>query len=108
MRNILNAVSQYERALIRMRIKAALAVKKKRQERIGSVPYGKQLDPDGKTLLDNPEEMKTIEAARAYRDKGMTFRAIAQRLEQEGHRPRGRGWHPQTVSNILEASQPKA
>ena len=40
MRNMISAFADYERALIRARTKAALAVKKSRGERTGQIPYG--------------------------------------------------------------------
>jgi DNA invertase Pin-like site-specific DNA recombinase len=50
LRTILDAMAQYERALIRQRTKAALAVKKAKGERTGTVPCGYQLATDGQNL----------------------------------------------------------
>src|SRR5690606_20526464 len=52
MRRMIDAFAEYERAILKARTKAALAVKKARGERVGSIPYGKRLGSDGRTLED--------------------------------------------------------
>jgi DNA invertase Pin-like site-specific DNA recombinase len=104
-RNILNAFAEYERALIRARTKAALAVKAARGERTGGVPYGLRLAADGFHVETNPEEAAVVERVRALRAEGRTLRAIGADLDGSGYAPRGGGrWHPQTVANIVRAA----
>lgn len=93
--------AQYERAIIRSRTKAALAVKKARGERVGQVPYGFRLAGDGVNLVADPDESRIRTRIQALREQGLSYRAIAQRLNHEGHRARGRRWHPTTVVRIL-------
>ena len=59
-RAILDAVSAHEHEAIRMRIKAALAVKKARGERTGQAPYGYALAADGRTLTPLADEHAII------------------------------------------------
>lgn len=105
MRGIVDLFAQYERALIRARTKAALAVKAARGERTGGVPYGFRLAADGLHVVANPEEAAVVERARTLRAEGRTLRAIAADLDTRGTAPRGGGrWHPQTVANIVRAA----
>jgi len=102
LRGIMDVFAQYERAVIRARTKAALAVKKSRGERVGSVPYGYQLAADGVHLEANPAEVRALELARELRGEGLALRAIAARLEAAGCIPRGGAkWDPNTVARIV-------
>jgi DNA invertase Pin-like site-specific DNA recombinase len=104
-RRIVDAFAEYERGLIRARTRAALAVKKARGERVGSVPYGRRLAADGVHVEPNPGERAVVDRVRALRAQGQTLRAIAADLDGRGVAPRGGGrWHPQTVANILRAA----
>ena len=100
-RGIMDVFAEYERLLIGARTRAALAVKKGRAERVGSIPYGSRLAVDGRTLEADPAEAAAVAMVRALRAEGLTLRAIATRLEAAGCVPRGGGrWHSQTVANI--------
>lgn len=104
-RRLLDCFAEYERAIIRARTKAALAVKKARGERTGSVPYGYRLAVDGRTLEANPAEQEAVRLVAAYRAEGMTLRAIGARLEARGILPRSGGrWHPDTIARIVQAA----
>ena len=93
--------AEVERRKIRARTRAALAVKKSRGERVGSIPYGYQLAADGRTLEANAAELRAVELVRELRGEGLTLRAIAARLEAAGCVPRGGAkWHPDTVARI--------
>ena len=74
LRRIVDAVAAYERGLIRGRTKAALAAKKRRGERTGSVPYGKQLCDDGVRLVNDEGEQAVI-------TRIVDLAAVAQRLD---------------------------
>ena len=94
MRGIIDVFAQYERALIRARTKAALMVKKERNERIGRIPYGSRLAADGLHLESDPEEQKAIAMVQDLRVKGMAQMAIAQHLNKRGIAARGRKGQP--------------
>ena len=103
MRGVLAVFAQFERALIRTRTKSALAAKKRRHERTGSVPYGFTLHADGKTLVAFDDEQRSIELAAQLRRSGMSFANIGEQLLAEGHQPReGCEWHPMTVSRLVK------
>lgn len=81
-RGILLSVARFEKALIRSRIKAALAVKRSRGERVGAAPYG--MKTDGKMLAIHPDETVIVERLRALRASGLTLRAVIDRATAEG------------------------
>ena len=102
MRNMVAAFAMYERALIRSRTKAALAVKRAKGERVGTIPYGYRLAADGKHVEEDSEEQATIARARALRADGLSLRAIGRTLLGEGHHPRtARAWHVQVLGRLV-------
>jgi DNA invertase Pin-like site-specific DNA recombinase len=105
MRTMLDAFAQYERALIGARTKAALAVKKKKGECVGTVPYGWQLGEDRVRLERCEPEQAVIVECRALRADGWTLRAIGAELERRGLTPRNGGrWDAKQVSRIVEVA----
>jgi DNA invertase Pin-like site-specific DNA recombinase len=83
--NILMSVAQWEREAIGERTREALAHKRNRGERLGgALPYGKRLAPDGIHLEDDPTEQRVIATIRRYRQRGLTIRAIVDRLKKRG------------------------
>lgn len=103
MRTLLDAFAACERALIRARTKAALAVKKARGERTGGVPMGSRVGDDGR-LVVNAIEAAAIAQARELLGEGRSLREIAVALDAEGHRPRGKRWHMQTLSRVVASA----
>ena len=89
LRNIINAFAEYERLLIKARTKSALAVKKSKGERTGQIPYGKRLDGDGRHLVDDAKEQRTILRIIGLAKQGLSRRAIANRLNTDGIPARG-------------------
>lgn len=104
MRGIVDLFAQYERAVIRARTKAALAVKAARGERTGQVRFGCRTTPDGRLLVDE-DEMQAISHVLELRGAGASIRAIASRLQADGVPCRGRHWHPTTVARLIARHQ---
>ena len=78
---MLEVFAQFERAMIRMRIVAALDVKRQRGEKLGGkAPYGFRLAVDGISLEECPDEQAIICQARALRAEGYTIRQIVEQL----------------------------
>lgn len=103
MRTLLDAFAAYERALIASRTKAALALKKARGERTGGVPMGSVVDGEGR-LVASDVERAAVARARELRGEGKSLREIAATLDAEGHRPRGKRWHVETLSRIVASA----
>ena len=103
MRTVIDGAAQYERALIRARTRAALAVKKARGEKTGgNVPFGYRLGADGVHLEPRQDEQETVSRVLHLRSDGLSIRAIAERLNVEGAPSRGACWHKTTVARLLE------
>jgi DNA invertase Pin-like site-specific DNA recombinase len=83
MRHIIDSFAEYDRAIIRCRTKSALEVKKRRGERIGTIPFGYRVGADDK-LEKNELEQATIAKAREMRDLGASFDEITQTLARSG------------------------
>jgi len=109
--------AEFERDVIRERTRDNLQQKLLDGEAAGGFArYGSKLVHDkhrknkrtGKKLLllaPNPAEQAVIKRVRKLRSRLMSFRKIAATLDKENYKPRGgKAWHPQTVKNILEAS----
>jgi DNA invertase Pin-like site-specific DNA recombinase len=101
MRGFKDLMAQYERLLIRSRTRAALAVKKRRGERVGELPIGAALAEDRLHLVENPEEAAAVVRVGELRLAGVSLRGIAQTLDGEGFKPRGKRWHRTTVERIV-------
>lgn len=102
LRTILDAMAQYERALIWQRTAAALAVKKARGERTGTIPYGYQLGPDGKTLVESSDEQAVLARIRTLRGRGHSMQRIADELNADGVLTRrGTPWRQQYIDALL-------
>jgi DNA invertase Pin-like site-specific DNA recombinase len=107
LKTVLDATAAFERAQIRSRTRAALAVKKARQERTGSVPYGFALGPDGVHLEPVPAEQVVISLVGHLHGQGLSLRAIARELARIGHSSRnGRPFAAQQISRMLNPARP--
>ena len=98
MGHLLDAFAQFERAMIRARTRAALAMKKARGERVGGIPHGYELAGDGKRLVIHPGDATVVARAQELRALGLTLQAVAERRAAEGLRNReGRLFGPSSV-----------
>lgn len=104
LRRLVDAFAEYERAMIRSRTKAALAVKKAKGERVGGLPYGFRLAPNGKNLEPVAEEQAVITTAKDLKAEGLSLRKISAELTRRGHLSRkGRPFAPTQISRLLAA-----
>jgi DNA invertase Pin-like site-specific DNA recombinase len=105
LRGIQDVFAQYERMLIKTRTKVALAHKKSKGERIGTIPFGYQVAGDGKTLIEHEAEQSILSDIRELREAGYTLQAIADQLNADGVLTRrGSEWRHQYISNLLKAA----
>lgn len=102
LKRMIDAFAEYERALIRTRTKAALAVKKRRGERAGQVPYGYRVGADMRRLEPLEAEQGIIDRVKQLRASGETLEAITALLNKEGVPARGKQWHLTSVVRILK------
>jgi DNA invertase Pin-like site-specific DNA recombinase len=105
-RQMLDVLAEYERSVIRTRTRAALRSRRERGLRFARhAPYGFRW---GKTSNDpmepDPREQATLRRMRTLRTRGLSYRALAERLIEEGHRPRtGRTWHLTLLVKLTRA-----
>lgn len=98
MRRIVDAMAEYERALIKARTRAALAVKRSRGELIGSVPLGLRVDASGKLEPGGPDAA-LVARAKALRASGLSLVRVAEAMASEGLVGRsGRPWNATQVA----------
>jgi DNA invertase Pin-like site-specific DNA recombinase len=102
MRTIIDAFAEYERLIISARTKAALAVKKTKDERIGGIPYGFS-DADGR-LVPNEDEQRVILEAKYLSSTGLSMRGICAKFAVEGVVFRNFSWNsPAHADRLLKA-----
>jgi site-specific DNA recombinase len=77
---MLATLAEFERDLIAERTTNALAHKKAKGERTGTVPFGYDLAADGVALTPNATQLEAVAIIQSLRDSGMTLRAIADEL----------------------------
>jgi DNA invertase Pin-like site-specific DNA recombinase len=98
MRTMLDGVAQYERALIRGRVRAALGVKQARGEMTGKPRWGYRLDADGVHVVEDPAEQAVVARARSLRAEGASLKGVVEALRAEG--VVGRSGRPLAVTQI--------
>ncbi len=100
MLTMMAAFAEFERNLISERTVAAMQHKKKHLQHYAQVPYG--FEAQDSMLVQSHAEQGVIVEMRAWRSKGLTFRAIANRLNRDRIPTKNGGtWHAATVRQIL-------
>lgn len=98
------AYARLEKAQIRARIVAALAVKRRRGEMTGAPRFGYKLAADGRHVEPNAAEQAIVARVHALRAEGHAIRSIAEELEVDGFTGRtGKPVSRDTVHIILRA-----
>ncbi len=100
MRVLLDAFAAYERARIRGRIVAAMAVMRRRGQFLGEAPLG--FARAGAMLAPDAIEQAALGRIRELRAGGPSVRRIAERLNAEGVPARGARWNHTTVHRVLQ------
>lgn len=100
-------LAEFERDQVSERTCSAMAHKKSKGERVGEIPFGYDLSADGITLIENADQLKSIDLIHSLNRKGYSLRAIAEALDNAGVTTKkgARTWNHKTVSNILSRSK---
>jgi DNA invertase Pin-like site-specific DNA recombinase len=104
-RQVLGAVAEYERAMIRLRLRSGKARKAANGGWIGGqVPYG--WDAVDGQLTENEVEQRALRLMRQLHARGLSSRQICSQLEAEGHRTKrgATNWQPRVVTRLLATS----
>lgn len=100
-RRILGVVADYERQLIRLRLRSGAA--RKREAGLfagGQPPYGWKAE--GRELAPRSDEQTWLAYMREYRDLDFSYQAIADELNRLQSHPRhGGAWHSNSVRRAL-------
>ena len=103
MRRMVDAFGEYERLIIKSRTSAALQAKKAKGQRVGHIPFGKRLADDGIHLEVDELEQEILQQMRDLRQNGLTYREIAQELNNKKILNRGgKNWLHESVYNLLK------
>jgi DNA invertase Pin-like site-specific DNA recombinase len=97
-------LAEFERDQISERTSTAMAHKKSKGERVGTVPFGYDLASDGIALVKNSKEQASIELICLLRQSGMSLPKIAALLTRKGIKTKqgAESWTPKTVSRLIE------
>lgn len=111
LRGVVDLMAQHERALIRRRTTDALAVKKRRGEKLGGAPpFGTRAErksPDGPlVLVPDEQEQAVIERILQLAGAGAAPSAIANQLNADKVPARGARWHTNTIVRLLARKRP--
>ena len=99
---VIAVLAEFERRQIGARTQAAMDYKRTKNERIGTIPYGKRLAEDGSTLLPDLADLAVIVQAHNLRASGLSLRAVASKLNALGHRTKtARTWTHSSVLHLL-------
>lgn len=102
MRHLLSAFAAYERALIRVRTKAAMNAKRERGEHLGGdAPFGFSVRSG--RLIPNQKERKLMSLVRRLYSRGWSLRKIGEHLGKKGFKNRAgrRVWNPNSVRKLV-------
>lgn len=103
MRRMVDAFSEYERLIIGARTKAAMQVKKKRNERVGTIPYGFRLCEDKKHIEPDEYEQEVLSMINEAREFGLSYRKIAQDFNEMGVPNRtGTNWNHVSITRVMK------
>jgi len=101
---MLAVLAEFERDLVSERTTEAMAHKRRLGQRIsGRLRFGWDLEADGITLVENPEEQRVLELIGELKAEGESLRAIAAELTKRGI-PTKEGrteWKHSTVAGII-------
>ncbi len=105
---LLAVLDEFERDQISERTSTAMAHKKSKGERVGTVPFGFKLLDDGMTLVQDGREQAVIELMGLLRESGFSYGAVADFLNRQSVPTKkiGAKWQGTTVRNILMAKNP--
>jgi DNA invertase Pin-like site-specific DNA recombinase len=100
-RQILGAVNEYERSVIKLRLRSGRA----RKNHNGGYAYGSPplgYRAEGRQLVADNDEQRVVKRIRALRAQGRSLRQIADTLTAEGFKPkRSATWHPESLRRIV-------
>ncbi len=96
----IEAFEQFEQAMFSTQLRAIHAQKKRKRQRIGTIPWGMRLSEDGERLVVDDAERRVLVIVRHMRIRGLKLREIVKELKLLGIR--GRGGRPIGTTRVFE------
>jgi len=104
-RGAIDLARAYQRVTVGARVRAVLASKKARGERVGNVPYGYRVASDGVHTEPDEAEQGVIGVVRRLSSEGLSQRAIVRQLAERGVVGRtGAPLRQTQIANILRST----
>ena len=102
MRRMIDAFSEFERNIICERTKAAMQAKKRKNERVGHIPFGLRLSEDGVHLEECPQENSILVQIQELKEKGISTRKIAEEMNNRKAFNRGGSkWNHASIHRVM-------
>lgn len=100
---MMSVLAEFERSQISERVTEMMTHLRKQDRRISRrIPYGYDLDEDGKTLIENASEQATISLIKDLKGNGHSLRNIASELKSRGICSKnGKSWSAKVIRGIL-------
>ena len=99
---LMAVMAEFERDQISERTSAAMQHMRAQGKRVGTIPFGFNLDSDGETLTPNATEQDAIRMMNELRANGESLRAIATALHARGVATKtGKTWTAEVIRGIL-------
>lgn len=102
MLTVLAAAAEMERGQIKVRCASGREKHRAEGKVIGGLPYGYNLDVDGKTLIENPVEQEALALIHSLHSEGRSLREIGAELNARGYQAKkGGSWTHGQVQSVL-------
>jgi len=102
MRRMIDAFSEFERNIICERTKAAMQAKKRKNERVGHIPFGFRLSDDGVHLEECPKEISILIQIQELMKQGLSTRKIAEEMNNRQAFNRGMArWNHSSIHRVM-------
>ena len=100
---VMAGAAELERNLVSERTRVTMQYKAKKGEYCGGeAPIGRQIADNGIHIEDHDDEQELVDLIHQYRTEGLSIRAVADRLNAEGRKARGKKWHHTSVARVLK------
>ena len=102
MRRMIDAFAEFERNIICERTKVAMQAKKKKNERVGHIPFGLRLSKDGIHLEECPKEQRILNQIQELKNRGFSIRKIAEEMNKRHAFNRGESkWNHASIHRVM-------
>lgn len=102
MRRMIDAFAEFERNIICERTRAAMQAKKRKNERVGHIPFGFQLSEDGVHLEENEEEQSILNQIKDLMSQGLSTRKISLEMNHRAAFNRGgANWNHASIHRAM-------